>query len=522
MPAVQDSANTLVQEYDLESQNTYTRTEDSIKNKKTPFWRKILGFLLITAVVVGCCFLYVMGTFKKFLGIYYITGYGALSISYYFITTFFAYMNRGRCNKLADKVMSSPEDYSHPSVSVHITGYREDPEYFERCLRSVDTLSYPNLTGIVVSIDGNDEEDIYMADIALKVFGNRVTTVPLDFIPSMEKRIFSIGINTSNVPVYVITQPHSGKRDAMYSAYMVGKKLKSEFFMSTDSDTIMEKNTLSELVYQTFGEKKVDAVAGQLKIFNKENWLSYLSAARYFMAFNLERASQSFHGVVNCLSGPLGLYRMSSFDIVANDWVDQTFMGKRCTFGDDRHMTNQILSIGGRTTYTHRSVAHTETPTVYSRFVAQQTRWSKSYWRELLLQTQWVTRSWYLVMETVYGLLFPSLILATILTVIFTRTWWSLFAILSITFTMPLLRSLIAFFLFEPESIIFLNVLYPIMYFTTLLPVKFVALFTVNQTNWGTSSRKKIVNSLGPIVPVMIWICILTCGIVIHIVSGDE
>ena len=491
----------------------------------------VAGYVVMVVAIIACCFLYSMGTFREFGGIFYVTGYGALSVSYYLATTVFAFLNRRFVNKNArDKINKRDAENSEylPPLAVNVVGYREDPNYFRTCLESVLRLSYANVKHIAVVVDGNDEGDMYMADIANEVFGDNVVSLSLDFIPSATEKGASLGVEVGHVttktnspPVYVVTQPHAGKREAMYTAFLISREAGVEFFVNTDSDTILQASAVDELVYMVLDDN-VNAVAGRLEIFNKTNWLTRLTAARYFMAFNIERASQGYHGVVGCISGPLGLYRVSAVRLVVEDWVHQTFMGNKCTFGDDRHMTNKLLSTGGRIMYTHRSVAETETPSSYSRFVAQQTRWSKSYWRELILQSGWATRHWYLVMETVYGVLFPVLIAVTLLAVLFTRTWWSLLAIGAVTFTMPLLRCVVVFVFFEHRFEIFLGVVYPILYFTTLLPVKIVAFFTMGQNNWGTSSRKKIVKNYGPVIPVFVWIAVLVSALVWHVVSGER
>lgn len=489
----------------------------------------IMGYIVMIVIIIACCLLYSLGTFANFWDIFYVTGYGALSIRYYVMTTIFAYLNRSRVNKIAKKCRNlSPESSPVPAVSIHVVGYREDPDYFRQCLNSVVNLSYPNLACIVVVVDGNDADgDVYMADIAREVFGDSVTSLDLAFIPSETGQaindVLSSCVAVQGSPqVYVVTQPHAGKREAIYTAFLISKEKGVEFFVNTDSDTILNPKAVDELVYLTVDDDEVNAVAGRLKIFNKFNWLAYLTAARYFLAFNIERASQGYHGVVGCISGPLGLYRVSAVRLIVDEWVKQSFIGRKCTFGDDRHMTNKLLSLGDKILYTHRSFAETETPTCYARFVAQQTRWSKSYWRELVIQSGWATRHWYLLMETVYGVLFPVLITVTLVTVLFTRTWWSLVAIIAATFTMPFLRCLIVFVFFERNYLVLLGVFYPLMYFSTLLPVEFVALFTMGQNNWGTSSRKKIVNSYGPVIPVMMWMAVVIFALVWHGTHGPR
>lgn len=320
--------------------------------------------------------------------------------------------------------------------------------------------------------------------------------------------------------MYIVCQPHKGKREVMYTAYKISEAAGVEFFFTTDSDTIVDPTALTEMVLMTKDKPAVGAVAGVLTIFNATNWLSTLSAARYVVAFNIERASQSFHGVVSCISGPLGLYRMATVSVFIDAWVDQYFMGTKCTFGDDRHLTNMMLSTGQQVLYTHRARASTETPQEYSRFVAQQTRWAKSFWREMYLQTGWVTNHWFMMIEMVYHLVFPVLITVTIVRIVFTMTWSSHLAMVIITMVLPLLRCTIVYVAYGCDPIVFANVLYPLLYFTTLLPVKIVALFTINDTSWGTSSRKKIVKKFWPVVPVIAWNIVMLVGVLLHVVNG--
>lgn len=67
---------------------------------------------------------------------------------------------------------------------------------------------------------------------------------------------------------------------------------------------------------------------------------------------------------------------------ILGPWILQSFLGKETTFGDDRHLTNRILSLGHKTGYTHLAVCDSDTPAGYVRWVKQQTRWSKSFFRE--------------------------------------------------------------------------------------------------------------------------------------------
>merc|ERR1712124_62229 len=117
--------------------------------------------------------------------------------------------------------------------------------------------------------------------------------------------------------------------------------------------------------------------------------ISFLSSLRYWLAFKVERACQSYFGCVSCISGPLGLYRNAVLQQYLNLWSDQKFLGSVCTFGDDRHLTNRMLQFGYATKYTPHAVCHTETPSQYLRWLNQQIRWSKSFFREWLFNALW-------------------------------------------------------------------------------------------------------------------------------------
>lgn len=47
----------------------------------------------------------------------------------------------------------------------------------------------------------------------------------------------------------------------------------------------------------------------------------------------------------------LGLYRNNLLQQFLEAWYNQKFLGTHCTFGDDRHLTNRMLSMGYATNH---------------------------------------------------------------------------------------------------------------------------------------------------------------------------
>ena len=63
---------------------------------------------------------------------------------------------------------------------------------------------------------------------------------------------------------------------------------------------------LLELVRVLDEDPRVGAVGGDVRILNPlDSWVSFLSSLRYWVAFNVERACQSYFHCVSCISGPL-------------------------------------------------------------------------------------------------------------------------------------------------------------------------------------------------------------------------
>jgi hyaluronan synthase len=67
---------------------------------------------------------------------------------------------------------------------------------------------------------------------------------------------------------------------------------------------------------------------------------------------------------------------------VVDRWMQQTFLGERCTYGEDRSMTNYILSEGYDTVYQRTAVVHTNVPITYLKLCRMLLRWDRSYIKE--------------------------------------------------------------------------------------------------------------------------------------------
>ncbi|XP_013864392.1 hyaluronan synthase 2 isoform X2 [Austrofundulus limnaeus] len=413
---------------------------------------------------------------------------------------------------------------AHNHLSFGLYAYQEDPNYLRKCLVSVKRLTYPGIKVIMV-IDGNSDDDMYMMEIFKEVMGwDKVATYVWrsnyhnkgsgEMDESYAESLQQVSKLVLNNKCVCIMQKWGGKREVMYTAFKaLGRSV--DYVQVCDSDTMLDPASSVEMVKVLEEDPLVGGVGGDVQILNKyESWISFLSSVRYWMAFNIERACQSYFGCVQCISGPLGMYRNSLLHEFLEDWYNQTFMGSHCSFGDDRHLTNRVLSLGYATKYTARSKCLTETPVTYLRWLNQQTRWSKSYFREWLYNSMWFHKHHlWMTYEAVITGFFPFFLIATAIQLFFQGRLWNILLFLLIVQTVALIKSSFASCLRGNIVMVFMS-FYSVLYMSSLLPAKMFAIATINKSGWGTSGRKTIVVNFIGLVPITVWFIILFIGLI--------
>ncbi|CAO3614735.1 unnamed protein product [Cunninghamella blakesleeana] len=322
-------------------------------------------------------------------------------------------------------------------------------------------------------------------------------------------------------------QPHRGKRHAMYTAFRILLAAGCESIVTTDSDTKFDPRAILELEKSLHWFPNIGAAAGDVRIWNaNESLLSFMSSLRYWMAFNIERAAQGFNRAVTCVSGPMGIYQGHVLRLILNDWVTQKFMGMECTYGDDRHLTNKVLQLGKRVVYNHLAFCETETPIHFLRWFKQQTRWSKSFYREILWNLRSLHKhSPWMAAELFYQGMYPFVLMFSIFYILWNRTPWILLMWLVSLMLIAFIKTIYS--LVITKSLRFLAFpLYSVYYLFGLVPAKLWALISLWDVGWGTSARSAserkrenaVLLKLKESVPAIIWICLIAAGILFNVI----
>jgi len=170
-----------------------------------------------------------------------------------------------------------------------------------------------------------------------------------------------------------------GKRAALETGF---RQARGEIVVTIDSDSVIEPQTLLAIA-GPFRHREIGAVAGKVAAHNRHAGLiPRMLHVRFVLSFDMLRAAQSTYGTVYCTPGALSAYRTSVVREVLHEWMNQTFMGVPCTFGEDRALTNLVLSRGYNCVYQRPAVVHTMVPTTYAKLCKMYLRWDRSYVRE--------------------------------------------------------------------------------------------------------------------------------------------
>jgi hyaluronan synthase/N-acetylglucosaminyltransferase len=385
--------------------------------------------------------------------------YGLLSLSHLFIQ-----MNISHANYLLSRKLVYDSSF-HPSVAIIIPAYNEETKALSDCVHSCLFQKYGGSFKVIVVNDGSKDSTGFRSVQAAYLNHPRAL-----FIDNAENK---------------------GKRHAQKHGFDV-TAADTELVVTIDSDTILEPEAVSFLI-QRFKNKKVGAVTGDVRVITTKQFLTNLISARYWSAFNQERAAQSLFGTVLCCSGPLSAYRNSVIQTVKKRYLEQHFLGAPCTYGDDRHLTNLVLEQGYRVEFEPRSRGWTHVPQTITQYIKQQIRWNKSYYRELLWTMKMVVRqprkfSLYILYDLFIMTFLPILLIISLLFAIYKGIFFGplyFLGYLAVMASIGLVRAMYGFYRTGDRNLLTLPV-YAFIHIFVLTWVRVYAILTLKNTRWGT------------------------------------
>ncbi len=232
----------------------------------------------------------------------------------------------------ARKAKYSPE-YA-PEVTVIIPGYNEEGVIC-KTIHSVLQSDYPNMHVIVVD-DGSTD--------------NTAMRVQTEF--------------ASEPRLTFIRKENGGKSTALNLGISM---VESEVVVCLDADTIFAADTISKLV-RHFADPRVGAVAGNVKVGNRNNPLTIWQSLEYITSQNFDRRAYAALNSVTVVPGAIGAWRRSAILEAGGYGME--------TLAEDTDLTFKIRLLGYHIATENEALAYTEAPEGVHNLARQRFRWS--------------------------------------------------------------------------------------------------------------------------------------------------
>jgi cellulose synthase/poly-beta-1,6-N-acetylglucosamine synthase-like glycosyltransferase/peptidoglycan/xylan/chitin deacetylase (PgdA/CDA1 family) len=164
--------------------------------------------------------------------------------------------------------------------------------------------------------------------------------------------------------VRVVRTPNGGKPNALN----VGVALAAhDLIVMVDGDTVFEPDAIHHLV-QPFADPSVGAVAGNVKVGNRDSLVARWQHIEYVIGFNLDRRLYDLLRCMPTVPGAIGGFRRAALRDVGGMSDD--------TLAEDTDITMALCRAGWHVVYEERARAWTETPATLSQLWRQRYRWS--------------------------------------------------------------------------------------------------------------------------------------------------
>lgn len=164
--------------------------------------------------------------------------------------------------------------------------------------------------------------------------------------------------------IRVLHKENGGKASALNYALVYAT---GEIVVIVDADTIIGRNSLREIVKGFEIDEHVAAVAGNIKVRNRMNWITKCQALEYITGIQIVRRAFDVFGSITIVPGALGAFKKSLLT-EAGAYSKETIV-------EDFDQTIKLLKAGLITQGSSKATAYTEAPNTLKDFCAQRKRW---------------------------------------------------------------------------------------------------------------------------------------------------
>lgn len=246
------------------------------------------------------------------------------------------------------------DDKTLPSLTVVVPAYNES-SFVQFAMISILQSDYPRGKLQVLVVDDGSTDDTW-------------------------EHIMAAAATLNNAGVLCSAHQHprnAGKRAAICTGFRLAR---GQIIVSLDSDSVLERQALRNIVAPMMNDARIGGVAGHLMALNVQNsTLPRLLDILFDAGGNVPRAAQSYlGGFVTILPGAMSAFRASAVAPLLDGLCASKFLNVPLRHGEDIELTLGLLQRGWTTKYQSNAVVYTTVPETALGTILMYTRWERS------------------------------------------------------------------------------------------------------------------------------------------------
>ena len=287
------------------------------------------------------------------------------------IVRYFVLLWLGYLHHLESRLTKMDESFT-PPVTIIVPAFNEGL-VIQSAIRSLLDMDYPAYEILVIDDGSTDDTHARAAELEGRYGG---------------------------VTVRVVGKGNAGKANALNTGIALARH---EFVLCMDGDSRLSRETLRRAIHH-FTDERIGAVAGNVKVVNRNGLWTRLQALEYIEGLNMARRAQGFLRAVNIIPGPIGVFRRRALLGVGGYDTD--------TYAEDADLTLKMLTAGWQIVYEDGAIAYTEAPENLLDLIKQRYRWTRGILQALRKRSGWLVslRGGFLVWISLLAMLFEAII----------------------------------------------------------------------------------------------------------------
>lgn len=300
----------------------------------------------------------------------------------FFISTIFAILNlnEDKRNKMYLNELSLKSTDNYVPVSILVPAYNEEETICD-CVESLSYVDYPEYEIVVIDDGSNDDT----SNKLINKFELKKVPRPIRRLVKCKNEQFIYeGYIKDGIKLTLVKKENGGKADALNMGINVSKY---PLFISLDADSILQRDSISNIVMPFMEDDTTIAVGGSIKVANQvvldkgqvikvmppKKILTIFQTIEYYRVFLTTRVWFNSFNVNLIISGAFGLFKKNAVLNVGGYDTD--------TVGEDMDLVVKLHSfyrknkIKYKIKYEYKAICWSQVPEKLKDLKGQRRRW---------------------------------------------------------------------------------------------------------------------------------------------------